>query len=218
MKTLLFFSIILFSAHSSVAQDVICTTDGDSIIAKIQLIDKEEIRYKKYSNLDGPDYGVSRSMVSVIVYENGSKDRFNETFQLPPGSDEMEIRSTSKDSVVEELEIFTVVEQMPEYPGGQDEMMIFLGENIKYPDAAKDAGIQGTVYVKFILYEDGSIKDVKVMRGIGGGCDEEAIRVVKMMPNWKPGRQRGENVRVSFILPIRFTLSNPNKNQKKRRG
>ena len=71
---------------------------------------------------------------------------------------------------------------------------------------AKDAGIKGRVYVNFVVYEDGSIKDVKLLRGIGGGCDEEAIRVVKAMPKWSAGKQRGKAVRVSYNLPINFTL------------
>lgn len=110
------------------------------------------------------------------------------------------------EEVVEEPEIFTVVETMPSFPGGEEELFKYLGKNIKYPAMAKDAGIKGMVYVNFVVYEDGSIKDVKVLRGIGGGCDEEAIRVVEKMPKWSPGKQRGKNVRVSYNLPIRFTL------------
>lgn len=110
------------------------------------------------------------------------------------------------DEVNSEPEIFTVVEQMPDFPGGVEELYRFLGKNMKYPAMAKDAGIKGRVYVNFVVYEDGSIKDVKVLRGIGGGCDEEAVRVVKSMPKWKAGKQRGKAVRVSYNLPINFTL------------
>ena len=106
----------------------------------------------------------------------------------------------------EEPQIFTIVENMPSFPGGEAKLFEYLGKNIKYPAMAKDAGIQGIVYVNFVVYEDGSIKDVKVLRGIGGGCDEEALRVVKSMPKWTPGKQRGKAVRVSYNLPIRFTL------------
>ncbi|MEN8225218.1 MAG: energy transducer TonB, partial [Bacteroidota bacterium] len=82
----------------------------------------------------------------------------------------------------------------------------YLGNNIKYPVMAKESGIQGKVYVTFVVETDGSITDVKVLRGIGGGCDEEAIRVVSTMPKWKPGKQRGKPVRVQYNLPVRFTL------------
>lgn len=110
------------------------------------------------------------------------------------------------EEVVEEAPIFTVVESMPEFKGGMGELYVYLGNNIKYPVMAKESGIQGKVYVTFVVERDGSITDVKVLRGIGGGCDEEAIRVVASMPKWKPGKQRGKPVRVQYNLPVRFTL------------
>lgn len=106
----------------------------------------------------------------------------------------------------EELEIFTVVEESPDYVGGDLGRIKFLQDNIKYPQMARESGIQGTVYVTFVVERDGAVTDVKVQRGIGGGCDEEAIRVVKAMPRWKPGKQRGKSVRVQFNMPIKFTL------------
>lgn len=105
-----------------------------------------------------------------------------------------------------EEEIFQVVENQPEFPGGMSELYVFLRENVKYPPIAKESGIQGRVFVNFVVEKNGSISNVKVLRGIGGGCDEEAIRVVNSMPKWNPGKQRGKPVRVSFNLPIKFTL------------
>jgi protein TonB len=110
-----------------------------------------------------------------------------------------------EEEVVEE-QIFTIVEEMPEFPGGEAELFKYLGKSIKYPQMAADAGISGVVYVTFVVDKDGKIRDVKVLRGIGGGCDEEAVRVVKAMPPWKPGKQRGKAVQVQYNLPIRFTL------------
>jgi protein TonB len=107
---------------------------------------------------------------------------------------------------VAEMEIFTVVESMPAYPGGDAARMKFLQENIKYPQMARESGIQGTVYVTFVVETDGSVTDVRVLRGIGGGCDEEAIRVINLMPSWNAGKQRGKPVRVQFNMPIKFTL------------
>lgn len=107
---------------------------------------------------------------------------------------------------VEEEEIFTIVEQMPEFPGGIEALFKYLADNLKYPAMARDAKIQGKVYVTFVVDKDGSISDVKVLRGIGGGCDEEAVRVIKNMPKWKPGRQRDIPVRVQYNLPINFIL------------
>ncbi len=110
-----------------------------------------------------------------------------------------------EEEVIEE-EIFTVVESMPEFPGGQAKMLEFIATNIKYPPMARESGIQGRVFVNFVVEPDGSVSNVTILRGIGGGCDEEAIRVIQSMPKWTPGRQRGKAVRVSFNLPVRFTL------------
>jgi len=106
----------------------------------------------------------------------------------------------------EKKEIFTIVEEMPSFPGGDAERNKFLADNIKYPQQATENGIQGTVYVSFVVDSKGNVTDVKVLRGIGGGCDEEAVRVVKMMPPWHPGKQNGKQVRVLFNMPIYFKL------------
>lgn len=103
-------------------------------------------------------------------------------------------------------EIFTVVEKMPEFEGGEDKLREFLAKNIKYPSMARENGISGTVYITFVVEGDGKITDVKSLRGLGGGLTEEAIRVVKMMPNWTAGKQNGKPVRVQFTLPVKFTL------------
>jgi len=119
---------------------------------------------------------------------------------------EVYVPPVREEEEVVETEIFTVVESMPEFPGGAEQMMIFIAKNIKYPPMARESGIQGRVFVNFVVEPNGSVSNVKVLRGIGGGCDEEAIRVVQEMPKWTPGRQRGKAVRVSFNLPVRFTL------------
>ncbi len=110
-----------------------------------------------------------------------------------------------EETVVEE-EIFTVVENEPEFPGGMEALYKYLGESIKYPQVAKENNITGRVYVTFVVEKDGSIANPKVLRDIGGGCGQEAIRVVKAMPKWKPGKQRGKAVRVQFNLPVNFNL------------
>ncbi|MBR4560755.1 MAG: TonB family protein [Bacteroidales bacterium] len=107
---------------------------------------------------------------------------------------------------VQEQEIFQIVEEMPAYPGGDAKLMEYVAKNIKYPQIARETGIQGRVFVGFVVEPDGSVSNVKVLRGIGGGCDEEAMRVVKSMPKWKPGKQRGKAVRVSYMLPVNFKL------------
>ncbi len=106
----------------------------------------------------------------------------------------------------EEEEIFTVVESMPQFPGGEAAFYEFLRKNVKYPDMAKAAGISGKVYITFVVEKNGSITDVRLLRGIGGGCDEEALRVISNMPSWKPGLQRNHPVRVQFVVDIKFIL------------
>lgn len=115
-------------------------------------------------------------------------------------------KQTVKPQGESEIQIFTVVEEMPEYPGGRKAMYSYLGENIKYPAKAKENKVEGTVYVSFVVLEDGSVSNVSILRGVGSGCDEEAIRVVKAMPNWKPGKQKGKPVNVQYNLPIKFSL------------
>ena len=105
-----------------------------------------------------------------------------------------------------ETQIFTVVENDPEFPGGMEALYKYLAQNIKYPQLARDNNITGKVYVTFVVERDGSIANPKVLRDIGGGCGAEAIRVVKAMPKWTPGKQRGKAVRVQFNLPVNFNL------------
>ncbi len=111
-------------------------------------------------------------------------------------------------TVVEEAkpQIFTYVEQMPDFPGGQTELMKFLQKNLRYPPAARENGIEGRVVLQFVVDEQGTISDIQVLRDIGGGCAEEAVRVVKMMPPWKAGKQNGNPVKVYFKLPVTFKL------------
>lgn len=106
-----------------------------------------------------------------------------------------------------EENVFTIVEEMPMFPGGDREMMKFLQTNIAYPDSAHDAGIQGAVYISFIVEKDGKLTNTKVIKSSKNKfLDEEALRVVKLMPTWIPGKQNGKVVRVMFNLPIKFTL------------
>ncbi len=118
----------------------------------------------------------------------------------------IEIVAVEEEEEAAEEEIFTIVETNPSFPGGDKKMYEYLGKNMKYPPIAQDNNIQGRVYVSFVVEKNGAITDVRVLRGIGGGCDEEAIRVVKSMPSWSPGKQRGKSVRVRFNLPIVFKL------------
>ena len=100
--------------------------------------------------------------------------------------------------------VYSIVSEQPSFPEGMQEMMKFISENRKYPAEAKAKDIHGKVIVAFVVERDGSLSDVKIRRGIGYGCDEEAIRLIKSMPKWTPGKQNGKAVRVSMMLPVSF--------------
>ena len=106
----------------------------------------------------------------------------------------------------DEGEIFQVVEQMPEFPGGMQALMAYLSKNIKYPSVAQDNGIQGRVFISFVVNKDGSIVDPEVIKSVDAALDKEAMRVVKAMPKWNPGKQRGKPVRVKYTVPVLFRL------------
>ena len=108
--------------------------------------------------------------------------------------------------VVDEEIFLVVAENAPEFPGGSDSLYAYIARNIKYPETAKKEKIEGRVFVTFVIEKDGQVSSAKILRDIGGGCGEEAIRVVKNMPKWKPGTQRGNPVRFQFNLPVSFML------------
>ena len=107
---------------------------------------------------------------------------------------------------ISEQQIFEIVEEMPEFPGGDGARAIFLRDNLKYPVVAQENGIQGRVTCAFVVNQDGSIVDIEVLRGLDPSLDKEAVRVISIMPKWKPGKQRNKPVRVKFNLPIQFRL------------
>ena len=119
--------------------------------------------------------------------------------------EELIVENTPPAPIVDEAP-FEIVEEMPKYPGGDTELLKFIGQNIKYPNTAKNIGVQGRVTVQFIIEKDGSLTEIEILRGIGAGCDKEAIRVMKLVPNFSPGKQRGQPVRVRLSVPITFKL------------
>jgi len=128
--------------------------------------------------------------------------------------EELEIEDTESDEdIAIEIEeesdddFFMVVENMPEFPGGDLGLMKYIQKNVKYPPIAKEYNITGKVYIQFIVDKSGSVTNVKVVRGVDKNLDAEAVRVVKSLPKYKPGKQRGQNVRVMFTIPINFTLN-----------
>ena len=121
--------------------------------------------------------------------------------------------SSAVDSLSKKKKVFTVVEEMPKFVGGEQALMMYIINQIHYPAKARENGVSGRVYVSFIIDETGKVSETKVIRGIGSGCDEEALRVISGMPDWEPGRQNGQPVAVYYNLPINFNLVVPEKNK-----
>jgi len=107
----------------------------------------------------------------------------------------------------DEQVMWGVPEQMPNFPGGETALMEYISERLVYPREAKNAGVEGSVFIGVVVMEDGSLACAKVLKGLGYGCDEEALRVIGLMPKWSPGMQRGKAVRVRYTMPINFKLS-----------
>lgn len=147
-----------------------------------------------------PAEKIEKAVISNKTVEG--KDALD-AFIPPPPPEIVKVVAIEKPK---EEQIFTAVEQQPEFPGGISAMYKFLGENIKYPSAAQRANVSGKVFMKFVVEKDGSIGFVEVLKGIGFGCDEEALRVIKSMPKWNAGRQNGKNVRVFFQMPVTYKL------------
>lgn len=146
------------------------------------------------------EFKVVDNNVEVAKINFVSSDQTDKPLPPPPAP-------VAPEPVQEETEeIFTVVEDVPEFPGGQSELMKYLSSSIRYPEIAVENGIQGRVIVQFVVERDGSATQVEVARGVDPSLDKEAIRVVKEMPKWKPGQQRGKPVRTKFTLPVQFRL------------
>ncbi len=120
---------------------------------------------------------------------------------------EVEIVQMQEEEEVEEEEVFYIVENMPEFPGGDVALRTYIAQNVKYPEIAKENGLSGKVFVQFVINQKGEVQDVKIARGVDPALDKEAIRVVQNLPKWKPGSQRGKPVKVSYTVPINFQLN-----------
>ena len=146
------------------------------------------------------------------IIEVPDEEEIEEELNVVVDGEMKETTEAIKIAPVEEIakedtdEIFVIVEEQPQFPGGNSEFLKYLRDNMRYPRQARSMAIEGRVYVQAIVGKDGSLDDVQVLKGIGGGCDEEALRVVKLSPKWKPGRQRGNNVRTKIVIPIVFKL------------
>ena len=206
--------------------------DGAPMQLKDTVIYADDGSYVKFETSDSfqPESGEPCKKVTVTSYDADGAPRNNfficETekrgdtvrYSIEPFSISGSLFETLLDvATSKEDTVYQICEKMPQYPGGEAAMMKYVAKNIKYPQEAKDKDIDGRVFVGFVIEKDGSVSNVKVVRGIGGGCDVEAVRVIKGMPKWKPGMQKGKPVRVNYMIPINFKLSDgqPTKTVKK---
>ena len=159
--------------------------------------------------------GGSKKIVSVRVVANKPQEGDNTTAtgNFTPTATGAFTPNTSGNE-----KVFDVVEHMPEFPGGMGEMMKYLSMNVRYPEAAQKAGLQGRVVVQFVVEADGSISNANVQRGVSEELDAEAIRVIEKMPKWTPGMQNGKAVRVKYSIPISFRLNNQTKEEPKEKA
>ncbi|UYQ91568.1 M56 family metallopeptidase [Chitinophaga horti] len=149
----------------------------------------------------------------LIQLERDNKE-MKEVVVVAYGDPADEATPAPQEPVRKNKEVFTYVEQAPAFVGGDAELMKYLSRNIRYPQAALKANIEGTVYISFVVDDEGNITDANTVgKARGGGLEEEALRVTKAMPKWKPGKQNGQNVSVRFALPIRFTIDKGSKKQ-----
>ena len=155
-----------------------------------------------------PDELVADEEQPVLVKDVIESKQAISNVTFDKGTDDVSAPVATNNQITEESEApFVIVEQMPQFPGGENEMAKFIKKSMQYPAMATDMGISGTVIINFVVDKEGKITRIKVVRGIGGGCDEEAIRVLSKMPPWSPGKQGGRTVLVSFTLPFKFMLN-----------
>ena len=179
-----------------------------SLLRQTEVVEEEMVEITKQEEQKPQPVEVPKQTTQLeIVQDDVETEDLNINAEVDQNEviDEYVPVEVEEEEVVEQ-EIFQIVEEMPSYPGGDQKLMEYIAKNIKYPQIARESGIQGRVFVGFVVEPDGHVSNVKLLRGIGGGCDEEAMRVIKSMPKWKPGKQRGKAVRVSYQIPVMFKL------------
>ncbi len=200
---------VLFVGFEWGTQDVqVITNEGVA-----DIIAEEEIEITRPEDVPPPPPPPPAPVVTEVlnVVEDDVELEQQEILTSEDSERDAQVQTYVAPAVVEEEEesaqqIFTVVEEMPQFPGGEGELLKFINKGIKYPVIAQENGIQGRVICAFVVNRDGSVVDAEVLRGVDPSLDKEALRVIGTMPKWKPGKQRGKPVRVKYTVPITFRL------------
>lgn len=190
-------------------QKEVTTYDEPEEIEAFQDEEMEDIQQTQQDTPPPPPPPAAQEVEVLNVVEDNVETESIEVISEDNPEDIVEIAPPVEVKEEEEPEdvIFYVVESMPEFPGGTQAMYKYIGENLKYPVIAQENGIQGRVVCQFTVNKDGSLVDIEVVRSAGDpSLDKEAVRVIKSMPKWKPGKQRNQPVRVKFTLPVNFKL------------
>ncbi len=169
-------------------EQIILSIDGEQLTISGS---DAEVQVKKL--LSNGNYDVNKKEENGIIYLTAITTEDTKSVLIPKTLDPDE-------------EIFFIVEDMPEFPGGDLALRKFIAASVKYPEIAQENGIQGKVYVTFVVGDDGYVKNAKIARGVDPSLDKEALRVVSSLPQWKPGKQRGQAVNVAYTVPINFAL------------
>lgn len=202
---------VLFVGFEWSTRDVMVVQESDGVA---DIIAEEEVEITRPENTPPPPPPPPAPVVTEVlnVVEDDVELEQQDILSSEDNQQEAQTAVYTPPAVVEEEEeeaaqqIFTVVEEMPEFPGGQGELLKYLSKSIKYPVIAQENGIQGRVICAFVVNRDGSIVDAEVLRGVDPSLDKEALRVINSMPKWKPGKQRGKPVRVKYTVPVTFRL------------
>ncbi len=201
---------VLFVGFEWGTKDIQVVTASDGVQ---DIIAEEEIEITRPENTPPPPPPPPAPVVTEVlnVVEDDVELEEQDIVTSEDNQNEAQVQTYVAPAVVEEEEesaqqIFTVVEEMPKFPGGDAELLKFIAKSIKYPVIAQENGIQGRVICSFVVNRDGSVVDAEVLRGVDPSLDKEALRVIATMPKWTPGKQRGKPVRVKYTVPITFRL------------
>jgi protein TonB len=199
-------SIMLFGFEYKSYDKVVA---DEAVVTQKDVIEEVVLQTKQESKPEPPPPAQTQTTLLNIVDNNVTVTNDLEIDASDDNKENKEYQQVEQEATTDaaEAEIFSVVEDNPIFPGGDEGRMKYLSENLKYPQMARESNIDGTVYIEFIVEKDGSISKPTIKRDIGGGCGDEALRVAKSMPKWTPGKQRGKPVRTQFVMPIKFVLN-----------
>lgn len=198
---------VIFVAFEWSQRDV--KLDTSNVVRDVLIEEEVEVTVQEEPEVKppAPEPKVTEEVLKIIEDDADVEETVMESSEDTGEAVEIkEVEAPVEEAEPEEQEVFVIVEQMPEFPGGMVECLKYLGKNIKYPTIAQENGIQGRVVVQFVVNRDGSIVDPRVVRSVDPYLDKEALRVIKSMPKWKPGKQRGKTVRVKYTVPVTFKL------------